>query len=61
MATRRVTEHQAKSRDGEKLQVVVIHQEGINKEQVKKENRYSKRHSVLVLSGHKFEFKEKRA
>ncbi len=61
MSTRRISEHEARSAEGEKLQVVVIHPEGVNKEQVKKENRFSKRHRVLVSNGFKYEFKSKRA
>lgn len=55
--TRRVVEYQAKSRDHEPLTVVIIEREGINKEQLKKENRACKRHSVLVSDGHLYEFK----
>jgi hypothetical protein len=54
--TRRVVEYQAKSRDHEQLAVVIIEREGIKKEQLKKENRACKRHSVLVSEGHLYEF-----
>jgi hypothetical protein len=55
--TRRVVEYQAKSEDHENLKVVIIEREGINKEQLKKENRCSKKHSVLLSNGHIYEFK----
>jgi hypothetical protein len=45
------------SNDYEKLSVVIVEQEGINKEQLKKENRCSKKHSVLLSNGHLYEFK----
>jgi hypothetical protein len=56
MSTRRIVEHQAKSRDGELLQVIVIHQESVTKEQAKKENRYSKRHKALYRKGSFYEY-----
>jgi hypothetical protein len=59
--TRRVAFHQAKSSDGELFQVVTIFEPGVNKETVKKENQFTKRHQVLVGDGLKFEYKQKRA
>jgi hypothetical protein len=45
------------SRDHEKLSVIIIEQEGINKESLKKENKCSKTHEVLVSNGLLYEFK----
>lgn len=53
---RRVTEHTARNREGERLQVVTVYPVGVKKEQIKKENRYSKRHFVLSGNGKRFEF-----
>jgi len=53
---RRVTEHQAKSIDREYLSVLTIYEPGINKEQVKKINKYSKKHHVLVSRQDKYEW-----
>jgi hypothetical protein len=54
---RRVMTYERVSNDYEKLSVVIVEQEGINKEQLKKENRCSKKHSVLLSNGHLYEFK----
>jgi hypothetical protein len=53
---RRVMSYERVSNDYEKLSVVIVEQEGINKEQLKKENRCSKKHSVLLSNGHLYEF-----
>lgn len=58
---RRVTSHYGRSKDGEQLQIVVCYEPGVTKEQVKKENRYSKKHQVLVGDGHFYRYKQKRA
>lgn len=47
---RRVVQHIAKSIDNEKLLVVTIYETGINKEQIKRLNEFSKKHEVLVPS-----------
>jgi hypothetical protein len=54
---RRVMTYERVSNDYENLSVVIVEQEGINKEQLKKENRCSKKHSVLLSNGHLYEFK----
>lgn len=54
---RRVVEHEALSVDREKLIVVTIYEPGISKEQVKKFNRFSKRHDVLVPGADGYEWK----
>lgn len=59
--TRRVTLHQARSKDGESLQIITVFESGVKKEQVKLENRYSKRHEVLVPIGDSYDYKSKRA
>lgn len=46
--TRRVTVHKAESVDHEELVVWTVYEPGLNKEQVKKINRFSKRHYVLI-------------
>lgn len=47
----------AKSIDHELLLRIVVFEEGIKKEDAKKENRYCKRHSALVRTGKGYEFK----
>jgi hypothetical protein len=47
---RRVVETVKMDREHGKLLVIQIFEEGINKESVKKENRLSKKHSVLYKS-----------
>jgi hypothetical protein len=54
---RRVMSYERVSNDYEKLSVVIVEQEGVNKGQLKKENRCSKKHSVLLSNGHLYEFK----
>ncbi len=54
---RRVVETVKMDREHGKLLVIQIFEEGINKETVKKENRLSKRHSVLYKSVSGYEFK----
>ena len=55
--TRRVMKYRTVSNDHEHLSVIIIEREGINKESLKKENRCSKNHEVLVANGHLYEFK----
>lgn len=57
--TRRITEYRAESIDREKLMVLTIFEEGVNKQQAKKENRYSKRHKVLLRRGSVYEYMKK--
>ncbi|MBW3114208.1 hypothetical protein KYJ26_20280 [Bacillus sp. MCCB 382] len=54
---RRVMSYNQVSKDREQLAVIIIEREGINKEQLKKESRACKKHSVLVSDGHLYEFK----
>lgn len=54
---RRVVETRAKSIDHEPLVIITVFEEGIKKEQTKKENFYSKRHYVLVPNGKGYDFK----
>lgn len=54
---RRVTVHHHKTIDNELLPVITIFEPGINKEQVKKINRFSKRHHVLVKRGENYEMR----
>jgi hypothetical protein len=55
--TRRVVKYRTISRDRELLDIIIIEQEGINKESLKKENKCSKTHEVLVSNGPLYEFK----
>lgn len=55
--TRQVTEHKFKTIDNEFLQVITVYEPGVNKEQVKKINRYSKRHHVLIKRSDGFDWK----
>ena len=57
METRRVITHTARSVDKEKLTIISIYEPGINKQQVKLENRYSKKHGVLVSNGDSYRYK----
>lgn len=59
--TRRVIEQVRQSVDRELLQVVVIYEPGVNKQTAKAENRFSKRHKVLIGHGNSYEFMSKRA
>ncbi|MGG3677510.1 hypothetical protein ABEU95_12535 [Heyndrickxia faecalis] len=54
---RRVVEHLAKSRDHEELLVVTVFEEGLNKERIRKESIFSKKHAVLVKRGEKYDWK----
>lgn len=57
MVARRIVETNAVSLDREKLQVLVIYEEGVKKEEIRKENPYSKKHKVLyqqVAGGYEF-------
>jgi hypothetical protein len=58
---RRITEHKKRSFDGEELQILIVWEEGYNKEQIKKELPYSKKHDVLISSGQLYDFRQKRA
>lgn len=54
---RRVVETNAVSFDREKLQVLVIYEEGVSKQDIRKENPYSKKHGVLYKASGAYEFK----
>lgn len=54
---RRVVEHAATSKDREKLKIITVYESGINKEQVKEMNQYTKKHGVLIQRSGKYEFK----
>ncbi|CAN7412325.1 hypothetical protein [Peribacillus frigoritolerans] len=57
--TRRVATFKARSIDKEELMVMICYEEGIGKSEVKKDNPFTKRHSVLIKRNNIFEFKEK--
>lgn len=54
--TRRVTMHKSQSVDRDDLVVLTVYEPGINKESVKKINKYSKRHYVLVPDKENYEW-----
>jgi hypothetical protein len=56
---RRVVEHQYRTSESDLLQVVTVFEEGLSKEDIKKENRYSKHHQVLVRDKDFYYFKQK--
>ncbi|NGP45996.1 hypothetical protein G4V62_13945 [Bacillaceae bacterium SIJ1] len=56
--TRRVVETGAVSPDREKLLVITVYEEGVNKQSVRRQNIYSKRHGVLVRCGEQYDFKD---
>ncbi|WHY76089.1 hypothetical protein QNH20_18425 [Neobacillus sp. WH10] len=58
---RRVTEHQKHTLDGEELSILTCYEEGIKKEQIKKENPFSKKHEILKFDGQRYEFLPKQA
>ncbi|MGE7650513.1 hypothetical protein ACQKM1_22460 [Peribacillus frigoritolerans] len=54
---RRVATYKARSIDKEELMVMICYEEGIGKSEVKKDNPFTKQHSVLIKRGSIFEFK----
>lgn len=54
---RRVVETNAVSFDREQLKVLVVYEEGISKQEIRKENPYSKKHAVLYKASGAYEFK----
>ncbi|MGG0718710.1 hypothetical protein ABE096_14095 [Robertmurraya massiliosenegalensis] len=54
---RRVVETKAISFDQEKLQILVVYEEGKTKEEIRKENPYCKKHGVLYKASGAYEFK----
>ncbi|WP_137744563.1 hypothetical protein [Robertmurraya siralis] len=61
LETRRVTSHTAKTFDEEELTVLVVWEPNVKKEDLKKQNIFSKQHEVLIFNGHSYDFKQKRA
>lgn len=57
--TRRVTIHNGRTHDNEELQVVIIYEEGINKECARRENVFTKRHQVLIRNGEVYDYLKK--
>ena len=58
---RRLTTHKKTNFDGEELKVVILWEEGTNKETIKKELRYCKTQELLINCGNRYEFIEKKA
>ncbi|WP_167578632.1 hypothetical protein [Jeotgalibacillus proteolyticus] len=54
---RHVVEHKAASIDYEPLVVIQIFEEGINKQTIKKLNRYTQKRRVLIGDPGRYEFK----
>lgn len=54
---RRVVVTKAVSLDCEVLQVLTVYEEGLGKQEVRKENPYSKQHGVLYPRGKRYEYK----
>jgi hypothetical protein len=54
---RRVVETNAVNFDQEKLQVLIVYEEGKSKEEIRKENPYCKKHGVLYKASGTYEFK----
>jgi hypothetical protein len=56
---RRVSTHLARTNDNEMLQVVTVYEEGVNKEQAKKNSEFCKTHEVLIFNKYSnaYEFK----
>lgn len=54
---RRVVETNAVNFDQEKLQVLIVYEEGKSKEEIRKENPYCKKHGVLYKASGAYEFK----
>lgn len=46
---RRYTEHTRISSDRERLLVITVYESGVNKEQIKQENRFTKKHGKVVV------------
>jgi hypothetical protein len=59
--TRRIMTYTTASSDHERLKIIIVEREGINKESLKKENRWTKKHQVLLRNGHSYEYLNKRA
>ncbi len=49
LETRRVTEHQARTLENEELIIVTCWEPGVKKEEIKKDNVYSKKHEILYF------------
>lgn len=54
---RRVVETAMVNKENDRLLLLTVFEEGLNKETVKKENRLTKKHAVLYKSVSGYEFK----
>lgn len=54
---RRVTIHKARTIDGELLPVITIYETGVTKEQIKRLNKYTKQHFLLVQNENSYEMR----
>ena len=57
--TRRLTTHQRVNFDGDELLILTCYEEGMKKEQIKKENPFSKKHEILINDGTSYEYVSK--
>lgn len=55
--TRRVVEHKYKGMDNEIYQLITVYESGINKEQIKKMNTFTKKIITLIPSGSQYDWK----
>ncbi|MFB7302595.1 hypothetical protein [Heyndrickxia sporothermodurans] len=55
--TRLVVEHRYQGTDNEILTVVTVFEPGINKEQIKKMNRFTKKINTLIPCGNRYDWK----
>lgn len=54
---RRVTHHKKMSKDGEMLSIITVYEQGVNREIIKNNSPYCKKHHVLVKNGNSYEYK----
>ncbi|MEH7355093.1 hypothetical protein V7150_16165 [Neobacillus drentensis] len=58
---RRVAEHQKHTLDGEELSILTCYEEGVRKEDIKKENPFTKSHGILIFKGNSYDYLTERA
>lgn len=61
MSIRRVSEHHGRTIDKEKLTIITIFEDSVNKSEVRKLTPYCKHHQVLLKRGSGYEFISKKA
>jgi len=58
---RRVVEHEGRTMDRERLTIITIYEETLNKEEVRKLTPFSKKHGCLINYNGRYEFVKKKA